>query len=283
MKKKEKETEKEKTKFLHSCAFRHFQAGPSCWACDREKKNEKRKEGEDIQGDQLHATGSSMPVVSLCIEEGGWPRIEIMGGTWVGNAHDVGAGGLCHCQDLEMVWPLWLLAKQEWGRVKTMFRCVLRGCANAQDWEKRKKKKKKKKRTEKGKKKTRTCWKPIHRLHGTGSSMPVVSLWVKGRRRLHANHRLCAEAVGGHAGDACDVYSSGCYQDLTMAPQLDLLARQGWGHARLVFGCVSRGCANTQDREKKKEKRTHQFEPPQKRGPLQALCVVCVCGFSAGM
>jgi len=155
MKKKEKETEKEKTKFLHSCAFRHFQAGPSCWACDREKKNEKRKEGEDIQGDQLHATGSSMLVVSLCIEEGGWPCIEIVGGTWVGDAHNVGAGGLCHCQDLEMVWLLWLLAKREWGRVKTMFRCVLRGCANAQDWEKRKEKKKKKKqkKKEKGKKK----------------------------------------------------------------------------------------------------------------------------------
>jgi len=106
----------------------------------------------------------------------------------------------------------------------------------------------------KEKKETRTCYKPIHWLHGTGSSMPVVSLWVEGRGQLHANHRLYAEAMGGHVGDACDVCSSGRRQDLTMAPQLDLLARQGWGRARLVFGCMSRGCANAQDWEKKKEK-----------------------------
>jgi len=53
-----------------------------------------------------------MPVVSLCVKEGGWPCIKIMGGTWVGDAYDMGAGG-CHHQDLETVWPLQLLAKQE--------------------------------------------------------------------------------------------------------------------------------------------------------------------------
>ena len=77
-----------------------------------------------------------------------------MGGTWVGDACNVGADGRRHCQDLEMAWPLQLLAKQEWGHVKTMFGCVLKGCTNAQDWEKKKrkngkKKKKKKKRKEK--------------------------------------------------------------------------------------------------------------------------------------
>ena len=79
--------------------------------------------------------------------------VKIVGGTWVGDAHDVGAGG-CHCrQDLETVWPLWLLAKREQGRVKMMFGCVLRGCANAQDWEKRKEKMEKtKNKKEKGKK-----------------------------------------------------------------------------------------------------------------------------------
>ena len=53
-----------------------------------------------------------------------------------------------------MVWPLWLLAKQEQGHVKTIFGYVLRGCANAQDWEKRKEKteKKMKNKKEKGKK-----------------------------------------------------------------------------------------------------------------------------------
>jgi len=48
-----------------------------------------------------------MPVVSLCVKEGGWLHIKIMGGTWVGDAHDVGAGGH-HCQDLETAWPLQL-------------------------------------------------------------------------------------------------------------------------------------------------------------------------------
>jgi len=141
---------------------------------------------------------------------------------------------------------------------------------------KTKKKTKNKKQKRKEKKKTRTCWKPIHRLHGTGSSMPVVSLWVEGRGRLRANHRPCAEAVGGHAGDACNVYSSGCHQDLTMAPQLDLLARQGWGHARLVFGCVSRGCANAQDREKKTKSGLTSLNP-HKNADLYRPCVSCVC------
>jgi len=102
----------------------------------RKKKKEKRGE-EGAQGDPLHATGSSMPVVSLCVKEDGWLCVEIVGGTWVGDAHDVGAGGRRRRQDLETAWPLRLLAKREWGHVKTMFRCVSRGCANAQDWEKK--------------------------------------------------------------------------------------------------------------------------------------------------
>jgi len=52
---------------------------------------------------------------------------------------------------------------------------------------------------ERKKKETRTHWEPIYQLHGTGSSMPAVSLWVEGHGRLRANHRPCAEAVGGHA------------------------------------------------------------------------------------
>ena len=65
------------------------------------------------------------------------------------------AGGCYHRQDLEMAWLLWLLAKREQGCVKMMFGCVLRGCANAQDWEKRKQKMEKKK-TKKQKKKQKT-------------------------------------------------------------------------------------------------------------------------------
>jgi len=214
-----------------------------------------------------------MPVVSLCIEEGGWPHVKIMGGTWVGDACDVGADGHHHCQDLEMAWPLQLLAKQEWGHVKTMFGCVSRGCANAQDWEKRKEKMEKKKKKRKEKKETHTYYKPIHQLHGTGSLMPVVSLWIKGCGQLCANHRPYVEAMGGHAGDACNVGSSGHCQDLVMAWQLDLLARQGWGHARLVFGYVSRGCANAQDWEKKKKsvKKRKKKKKKKKKSRLTGL------------
>jgi len=60
----------------------------------KRKKERKKQKGEDIQSDQLHATGSSMLVVSLCIKEGGWLCIKIMGGTWVCGACDVGAGGV---------------------------------------------------------------------------------------------------------------------------------------------------------------------------------------------
>jgi len=141
---------------------------------------------------------------------------------------------------------------------------------------KKKQKKKQKKKKRKEKKEMHTRWKPIHRLHGTGSSMPAVSLWVEGRGQSHADHRPCAEAMGGHAGDACDVCSSGCRQDPTMAPQLHLLARQGWGRARLVFGCVSRGCANAQDREKKTKSRLTSLNP-HKNADLYRPCVLCVC------
>ena len=64
-----------------------------------------------------------------------------------------------------------------------------------------------------------------------------------------------------------------------MAWQLDLLARQAWGHARLVFGCVLRGCANVQDWEKKKtkkkktKKQTHWFKSLQKHQLLLVLHV----------
>ena len=57
---------------------------------------------------------------------------------------------------------------------------------------------------------------------------------------------------GDSAGDARDVGASGrCRRDLVMAQQLHLLARQGWGRVRLMFGCISRGCAIAQDWKKK--------------------------------
>ena len=80
-------------------------------------------------------------------------------------------------------------------------------------------------------------------------------------------------------GDARDVGASGHHhQDLVMAWQLDLLARQGWGRMRLVFGCVSRGCANTQDgKKKKKSEKKSEKQTYQKHQPPQASCVSCVC------
>jgi len=74
------------------------------------KKERKKQKGEDIQSDQLHATGGLTPVVSLCIEEGGWPRIKIIGGTWVCGAHDVGAGSVVVVKTLRQrghfgFWP----------------------------------------------------------------------------------------------------------------------------------------------------------------------------------
>jgi len=150
--KRKKEKEKEKTKsitHIYDACFgtsgpaRHV--GHATEKKRKDKKKEKRGE-EGIQGDPLHATGSSMLVVSLWVEEGGWLRVEIVEGTWVGDAHDVGAGGCCHRQDLATVWPVRLLAKREWGRVRTVFGCMLRGCTDAQDWEKRKEKTKKEKR-----------------------------------------------------------------------------------------------------------------------------------------
>jgi len=88
-------------------------------------------------------------------------------------------------------------------------------------------------------------------------------------------------------GDACNMGSSSCCQDLAIAWQLDLLARQGWGHARLVFGCMLRGCANAQDREKKRKVKKNEKEKkmksrltssnPHKNTNLYRPCMSCVC------
>jgi len=51
-----------------------------------------------------------------------------------------------------MAQLLQLLAKQRQGHVRMVFECVLRGCANAQGWEKRKETQKKEKQKEKKKK-----------------------------------------------------------------------------------------------------------------------------------
>jgi len=154
-KKKKKETEKEKTKSMTHIYNVHFSTSRPArhvgHATEKKRKDKKKKKrGEEgIQGDPLHATGSSMLVVSLWVEEGGRPHVKIVGGTWVGDAHDVGAGGCHRRQDLAMAWPVQLLAKQERGHVRMVFGCVSRGCTNAQDWEKRKEKKKKEKEKKK--------------------------------------------------------------------------------------------------------------------------------------
>jgi len=106
--------------------------------------------------------------------------------------------------------------------------CVKRVHKRTAPGKKKRKKEKKKKRKEK--KGMWTHCKPIHRLHGTGSSMPVVSLWVKGHGRSHADHRPYAEAVGG--GD--------------------------------MWVMEKKNESEKNNQKKKSEKWTHQFKPPQK-------------------
>jgi len=118
--------------------------------------------------------------------------------------------------------------------------------------------------------------------------MPAVSCGSKGMVSCMPTTGHVQKPWGGLVSNARDVGASSHHrQDLMMAWQLDLLARQAWGHARLVFGCVSRGCANAQDWEKKKvkkttkkkksEKRTHWFKSPQKHQLLLVLHVSYVC------
>jgi len=104
--------------------------------------------------------------------------------------------------------------------------------------------------------------------------MLTVSLWVEGRGRLCADHRPHTETVGGKgtcAGDARDVGAGGHRRDLAMAQQLDLLARQAWGRARLVFGCILRGCANAQDQEKKNESEKNNKKKKKSENGLTGL------------
>ena len=91
---------------------------------------------------------------------------------------------------------------------------------------------------------------------------------------------------GGLASNAHDAGASGHHhRDLVMAWQLDLLARQAWGHARLVFGCMLRVCKCTglgkkQKSEKKKNKKTNSRLTglnPHKNMDLYRPCVSCVC------
>ena len=87
---------------------------------------------------------------------------------------------------------------------------------------------------------------------------------------------------GDSAGDGCDVGASGHRrQDLGVAWHFHLLARRGWGHVRLMFGCVSRECANAQNwkkkrKAKKKRKTGSLFQTPTKPPTSTGLmCRVC--------
>jgi len=122
--------------------FWHLQAGlfRRCDACNKKEK-EKKGGGKNIPRESiygLHAAARSMPVISLWVKEGSplcadWrPHVETMGGTWARGAHGVDAGSCCH-QDLAMAPLFCLLARQGWGRARTVFGCMLKGCANVQD------------------------------------------------------------------------------------------------------------------------------------------------------
>ena len=92
---------------------------------------------------------------------------------------------------------------------------------------KRKEKKEKRKEKEKKKKETQTHCKLIHWLHGTGSSMPAVSCGSKGVVGCMPTTGCVQKLWEGLVSNAHNVgASSRCCQDLVMAWQLDLLARQ---------------------------------------------------------
>jgi len=98
-----------------------------------------------------------MPVVSLCIEEDGRPRVEIMGGTWVGDARDVGAG--CHRrrQDLATAWPLSASGQARAGAREDGVRMCVERVRKRTGLGKEKTKKRKKEK-EKRKRKTDSLW-----------------------------------------------------------------------------------------------------------------------------
>jgi len=172
-----------------------------------------------------------------------------------------------HCcrQDLETAWPLQLLAKREQGPMKTVFRCVSRGCTNAQHWGKRKEKRKKKRERKK-----KECGLTVSLYIG------FMALAIQCQRSLCGSKGMVGHVPttgraqklwgGGHAGDTCNVGASGCCRDLTLAQKLDLLARQGWGCARLVLRCVSRGSANAQDWKKKNQSEKNNQKKKAKNG-----------------
>ena len=194
----------------------------------------------------------------------------------------------CCCrQDLEMVWPLQLLAKRERGPMKTVFRCVSRGCANAQHQGKRKEKKKKKKRERKKKE----CGLTVSLYIGF-MALAVRCQWSLYGSKGMVGHmpttgRTQKPWGGGHAGDGCNMGASGHCRDLMLAQKLELLARQGWGCARLVFRCVSRGSANAWDwkkkneseknNQKKKAKNGLTSSNPHKNTNFHRSCMRCVC------
>jgi len=121
--------------------------------------------------------------------------------------------------------------------------------------------------------------------------LPVQDLFVGQRGwlvvcRLQAVCRNC----GWDIGRWC-TWGHHCCRDLAMALLFCLLARQGWGHARKVFGCMSKGCANAQDWKKKKsnknenenEKMKNRLTHTKMPSSTGLVCVVCVWGFSVGM
>ena len=146
-----------------------------------------------------------------------------------------------------------------------------------------KKKRKMKTEKEKEKKEMGTHCKPIHQLHGTGSSMPAVSLWFEGHGQSRADHRPCAEAVGG-GGDMQVMH--------TMSVQAVVVVETSRWHGNLIFwysGVCGEGAQThrtggkkktkvKKTTQKKSEKQTYRLKPPQKHRPPQAshVCMASV-------
>ena len=155
------------------------------------------------------------------------------------------------------------------------------------------KKRKDKQKNERERKKKKKNGLTVSLYIGFMPPMPVVSLWVEGRQRSRANHRPCAEAVGGTAQvmhamwvQAVVVETSRWRGNLIFWPG-KCGAMRGWclGACRECAQMHRTGKKKKAKKttKKKKGKQTYRFKPPKKLRLPQGLHVcVCVASVRAG-
>jgi len=171
--------------------------------------------------------------------------------------------------------------------------CVERVCKHTALGKKKRKKKKEKRKEKKG---MQTYCKPIHWLHGTGNSMPVVSLWVEGHGQSCANHRPCTEAVGG--GDMQVMHATWVQavvvETLYWHGNLIFWPGKGGGTRGWYLGACQEGAQmhRTGKKKKTKAKKTTKKKKRKMDSPVQTptktltstglACIMCMCGFGEG-